>query len=753
MSHSLPIHAPLSPNILSASDLRLLSRLLDQALELPPEAREAWLCGLSDQRLAPTLRQLLGEADGGSTATWMVELPALGQARNAATALPGQHLGPYRLIKEIGCGGMGTVWLADRMDGTFERQVALKLPLLIWGSVLGERMVRERQIGALLEHPHIARLYDAGVDGQGRPYIAFEYVDGVPLDEWCRSQGLNVRDKLTLFLQVIRAVAYAHSRLVVHRDLKPSNVLVSRDGQAHLLDFGIAKMLQGADRTTSMITQANDLLCTPKYASPEQLFGGVVAVASDIYSLGVMLYELFAGHLPYQFEHWSVRLMERALSESDPPLVSTQADSTSARLLRGEVDCILAKALKAAPGERYATAEAFADDIERHLQGERVFAQPDSLGKRVRRVLRRHRVSIGVGSAVVTAILSLALALLQGKLAEAAFTQSKWVGRYVVELFQLDAQGRWDPAMVSLYSQLWPLGNPLISYDEAQAGFQRTRSEVAKRGTAVSKEFIAAMDFHLGIVMMEWGDWLTARSLISQSAPVLHLTASSSDQRKLLAHAQGVVALHEGSHERADELFRGLISQTDQGPGSASVSDVMAYILVAINLDMQGRHEDAMAVLSSAPRGVQATRGFPDPDGELKSASARILLDSGRADLALKAMPPAQDDSSVNLLIMSDQKALRGEILCAAGQASDGLSLLEDAIDRFMKNPRFTHHTILARARAVAGICALARGQRHVASRYAASARSALDAQAAAPYFEQPLTRLERLLRKEGLPP
>ena len=163
-----------------------------------------------------------------------------------SVAHAGDRVGAYALLREIGRGGMGSVWLAARADGSFKRQVALKLPRLAWGAGLAERMAREREIGALLEHPNIARLYDAGVDERGRPYLALEYIDGQPIDAWCEAQGLSVRDRLRLFVQVARAVAYAHGRLVVHRDLKPSNVMVTPDGQAHLLDFGIAKLLTDA---------------------------------------------------------------------------------------------------------------------------------------------------------------------------------------------------------------------------------------------------------------------------------------------------------------------------------------------------------------------------------------------------------------------------------------------------------------------------------------------------------------------------
>src|SRR6185503_16576262 len=226
-------------------------------------------------------------------------------------------------------------------------------PRLAWGAGLAERMACERDIGALLAHPNIARLYDAGVDASGRPYLALEYIDGQPLDAWCDSQALGVPERLRLFLQVARAVAYAHGRLVVHRDLKPSNVLVTADGQAHLLDFGIARLLHDAAPGDLGLTQEQGRVLTPHYASPEQIQGEPITVASDVYSLGVLLYELLTAPLPFQ--------------------ASTRArDNGTARALRGEIDAILGRALKRVPASRYAGVDALVQDIERHLNGERV---------------------------------------------------------------------------------------------------------------------------------------------------------------------------------------------------------------------------------------------------------------------------------------------------------------------------------------------------------------------------------------------
>jgi serine/threonine-protein kinase len=233
---------------LTAASWVAFSRLLDEALERPAGERLMWLEGLGAEHepLKPALRAVLMRSAGVETAQWLATLPHTDSAAAIAgesDLRPDALVGPYRLLREIGTGGMGAVWLAERADGSLKRQVALKLPRAMWSPGLAQRMARERDILAALEHPNIARLYDAGNDAPGRPFLALEYVEGEPIDAYCRQRSLNLKARLQLLLQVAHAVAFAHSRLVVHRDLKPSNILVTADGQVRLLDFGIAKLM------------------------------------------------------------------------------------------------------------------------------------------------------------------------------------------------------------------------------------------------------------------------------------------------------------------------------------------------------------------------------------------------------------------------------------------------------------------------------------------------------------------------------
>ena len=385
---------------LGSADLQRLSTLLDQALEIPRAERETWLESLQGDALAlaRTLRELLAKHARHETGDLIDRLPAFTVAPDpaAASALAaGDIVGPYRLVRELGQGGMGEVWLAERIDGQLKRPVALKLPMLgARRSVLVQRFARERDILGALAHPHIARLYDAGLADDGQPYLALEYVDGQPIVHWCDSRKLAPRARVELLLQVMSAVQYAHANLVIHRDLKPSNVLVTSEGQAMLLDFGIAKLVQEVqgEAIETELTRIGGRALTPGYAAPEQVSGAPISIATDVWALGVLLYELLAGQRPFGGARHEV---EKAILTQEP---------AKPKAMPADLATIALKALKKEPSERYATVNAFAEDLGRWLRNEPVLAQADRLGYRLRKFVGRYRLPVALGGGALAAL-------------------------------------------------------------------------------------------------------------------------------------------------------------------------------------------------------------------------------------------------------------------------------------------------------------------------------------------------------------
>jgi serine/threonine-protein kinase len=398
---------------MDAATLAQVSKLLDEALEREPTARAAWVESLDArfEDLKPRLRDLLSRAASVETGEFLRTIPKIG-GEAPATGIPGLEagglIGPYRLLRELGAGGMGAVWLAERADGLIKRGVALKLPHLVTPrrAELAERMAREREILSTLDHRNIAKLLDAGVTPEGQPYLALEFVEGVPVDRYLRgaAPALPVDARLRLFLQVASAVAYAHGKLVLHRDLKPANILVGADGEVRLLDFGIAKLLDAGEARATMLTQFAGGALTPDYASPEQILGEPLTVASDVYSLGVVLYEMLTGARPYKLKRDSRGALEDAIVQAEPARASEAAPVEMRKAFRGDLDTILTKALKKNPAERYATVNAFVDDIARFLENRPVLAQPDTTAYRVRKFVLRHKLGVAAASLVLLAV-------------------------------------------------------------------------------------------------------------------------------------------------------------------------------------------------------------------------------------------------------------------------------------------------------------------------------------------------------------
>jgi non-specific serine/threonine protein kinase/serine/threonine-protein kinase len=381
----------------------------------------------------------------------------------ASRTIRDERLGPYRLLEEIGRGGMGTVYRAQRDDCEFQKTVAVKVVLRGMGTdVVLRRFRTERQILASLDHPYIARILDGGTTRDGLPYFVMEYVDGLPLTKYCDSRQLTLPERLKLFRKACEAVSYAHQNMVVHLDLKPGNILVTADGTPKLLDFGIAKLVNQQDAEDMHITVTMLRMATPAYASPEQIRGGLVGAASDVYSLGVVLYELLTGHPPYKLSRdlpdlaqiicereptkasSVVGYTEKILSDGrqytvEPEEISAKRSTTVdalQRKLRGDLDNIVAMALRKDPQRRYSSVEQFSEDVRRHLEGLPVLARNDTFAYRASKFIGRHKLSLAVSSFVAILLCATTFTAIRKaqRLAERVDADQRLATRFLVDV-------------------------------------------------------------------------------------------------------------------------------------------------------------------------------------------------------------------------------------------------------------------------------------------------------------------------------
>ena len=537
-----------------------LSPLLDAMLELDAATRARNLASLceEDPALGNELAALLAlenERDDFLAEPLVAPLPG---------ARPGSLAGPYRLERLLGEGGMGQVWLAGRADGLYQRRVALKLlrPGLADPN-LRLRFTRERQILARLAHPHIARLLDAGISSDGQPYLALEYVEGEPITDWCRRRNLSLDARLRLFLQTCDAVTHAHANLIVHRDLKPSNILVTAHEEVRLLDFGIAKLLDNEEFSPEQ-TGTGLRAFTLHYAAPEQVRGEPVTTMTDVYSLGVVLYELLTGHRPYLLKRRTDAEWEEAILGADPMRPSLAVlrepeeggDATGAtappprrlsRALAGDLDNIVLKALAKRPEQRYPSVEALALDISRYRSGKPVLARPQNLGYRVGKYAMRHRWAVAA-----TALVALVMA--------SAFGVVAWQARQAVEEASR-AQALQD-FVIGLFERAGDGKAPLDVGALLDAGLQRGNTELARQPAARAELMGVVARLRLGM-----GDYREARALLQQQSALLAtLGDDAPDSLRLESVTDaGRVALDLGDSEGCRQAMTPLLELAQRG--------------------------------------------------------------------------------------------------------------------------------------------------------------------------------------------
>lgn len=501
-----------------------LSPLLDALLELDDAARAQSLASLreDDPQLADDLEELLAlEADSGDFLSEPLVAPNAG-------IVSGVTIGPYELDRLLGEGGMGQVWLARRADGLYQRRVALKLlrPGIADPS-LRLRFTRERQILARLEHPHIARLLDAGISSDQQPYLALEYVEGEPITDWCRARQPDTDTRVRLFLQVCAAVSHAHTNLIVHRDLKPSNIMVTPLDEVRLLDFGIAKLLDTPDSPENTRTGLRTF--TLHYAAPEQIRGEPVTTMTDVYSLGVVLYELLADQKPYQLKRPSDAQWEEAILNVDPVRPSQliqrnlEGMGNPAAMRRrmhdvaGDLDNIVLKALAKKPEQRYPSVEALALDLQRHLEGKPVHARPQSAAYRLRKYVGRHRWALST-AAIVTLVLvaSFGIVAWQARQAINEAARAQAMQDFVVGLFE--GAGNTAPTA------------PLDVRQLLAAGVQRGDRELSNQPVVRAELLGLIARLRIGL-----GDYEDAMRLLERQAMILHAIDAVPDSLRLQA--------------------------------------------------------------------------------------------------------------------------------------------------------------------------------------------------------------------------
>ena len=624
--------------------------LFEELVELAPAERDRRLAALADSELARRVAALLA-AD--SQAGRFLETPAVGVAGGLfegvaeleAEAPPPERIGPYRILERLGRGGMGEVLLGERADGLFEQRVAIKLLRRGMGSDdILQRFSRERRILARLEHPHIARLLDGGATEDGRPYFVMELVEGEPITAYCRSRDLPVADRLRLLADCCDAVAAAHRNLVVHRDLKPSNVLVTRDGEVKLLDFGIAKLLGPEDTGEAAAeTRTEHRLLTPAYAAPEQILGEPVTTATDVWALGALAYELLTGSLPQKREGRSAaalaaaaaddaieRPSQRVATEPLAALPLSQPTETDRRRLerqlRGDVDNILLSALRREPERRYASVTAFAGDLRRHRDGQPVKARPDTFGYRVGKFVRRNRVAVGAGVLIFASLVAgLAVAAWQArraeahaKIAAAAARRAEGVKEFLIGLFEvadpeqasggsITASELLDQAGKRLQTELSSAPDIQADLLEAVARIDKglgrldTAGDLAKRSLEIRERILPAGDAAigrslatLGAVKMSQGKLDEAEKEITAALKVLNVAEAPDSLATARAQSDlGQVLFWKGQAAAAEKSERGVYETYRRVLGDDNPQTAMHLRNLGVLLDELDRIDEA----------------------------------------------------------------------------------------------------------------------------------------------------------------
>lgn len=707
-------------------DWQRIKDLFAESLDQPAETRERFLkdaCG-GQRELFDDVVSLLAASTEPENLLEINSIDLAGKIGAHENKVPEQHFGNFRIVREIGSGGMGTVFLAERNDGEFVMQVALKIVRQsVADREIIERFRRERQILADLQHPNIAVLHDGGLSEKGEPYLAMEFIDGETLIDYANAHKLSIDDRIRLLIKVCSAVAFAHRNLIVHRDIKPSNILVGADGEPKLLDFGLAKSFASEDSQVLTTLRA----FTPAYASPEQITGGNITTASDIYSLGVVLYELLTGSKPLKFDDKSFEEIVQTVISSEPrPPSEASPDGSNAsenRKLRGDLDNIALMALRKEPDRRYASVEEFAEDIKRHLAGRPIIARKNTFGYRSGKFIRRNIIPVTAAALILIALTTgMSVSLWQAKRARRESSRSQEANQFLRKMLltaipgsggggrtgaqatmldvlkeaerrlESDETYQQDDLRAELHQLIGEAYFTQGMYDDAERNLRRAMDEQSRIYGRESPHTIT-VEYDLARLYQEKGDYDTSyeiyqrrldgwRSGYQQGSiePQLYVT-------KLTEFAAACRA--RSDPERAEQLLREALDTERQ----LSLDPQLDYTSVVLNLILldQGRFTEAKNLQKEALARARRSEAKDNPALPLAlTLMGSILTETGEVDEAEKVLDEGESIYrklfGPEYLGIYDNIRVQAQVAYLQGDYKTAKSKVDLALEKYRKN-------------------------------------------------------------------